>query len=355
MSKPYRTGLVVGKFSPLHSGHRYLIDTATAACEQVLLLSYSRPEFAGCTSALRQQWLNDGWPQHQCVVLDAAQACRLGLAMPDNDASDLPQRQFCAELIDRTLGEPVNAVFSSEDYGQGFADYLAAHWQRPVDSVLVDRERQRYPISGSTLRAAPDANWQTADVLAAQRCQRIALIGAESTGKTSLGQWLAQHRGWRWVAEFGRQHWQDCDGVLTSDDLLHIARTQVELEDQAVALALNDGQPAVVCDTTPLTTLIYHRLLFPEPPPDELIALAERPYHQLWLCSADFPMVQDGTRSPETFRQQQQALYASELASRQLRPMRLQGSIKQRRARLAAMTPSDPPRENNKTDRKTPS
>ncbi|WVM93405.1 adenylyltransferase/cytidyltransferase family protein [Halopseudomonas pachastrellae] len=65
MPKHYRTGLVVGKFSPLHSGHRYLIDTATAACDQLLILSYSRPEFAGCTSALRQQWLNNGWPQHQ--------------------------------------------------------------------------------------------------------------------------------------------------------------------------------------------------------------------------------------------------------------------------------------------------
>ena len=41
----------------------------------------------------------------------------------------------------------------------------------------------------------------------------------------SLGQWLAEQRGWPWVAEFGRQHWEDCGGVLSSDDLLTIART----------------------------------------------------------------------------------------------------------------------------------
>lgn len=340
MSKHYRTGLVVGKFSPLHSGHRYLIDTATAACEQVLILSYSRPEFAGCTSAVRQQWLNDGWPQHQCVVVDAAQACRLGLAMPDNNASDLQQRQFCAELIDRTLGQPIDAVFSSEDYGQGFADHLAQHWQRPVASVLVDRDRIRHPISGTALRAAPSADWQSTDVLAAQRCRRIALIGAESTGKTSVGQWLAEQRGWPWVAEFGRQHWEDCGGVLSSDDLLTIARTQVDLENEAVALAIREGHSAVICDTTPLTTLIYHQLMFPEPPPPELIALAERPYHQLWLCAADFPLVQDGTRSPEAFRQEQQALYESELTNRQLCALTVHGSLEQRRAHLLRNVPA---------------
>ncbi|WVM93406.1 AAA family ATPase [Halopseudomonas pachastrellae] len=254
--------------------------------------------------------------------------------MPDNHASDLQQRQFCAELIDHTFGQPIDAVFSSEDYGQGFADHLTQHWQRPVASVLVDRDRIRYPISGTTLRAAPSADWQSADVLTTQRCRRIALIGAESTGKTSLGQWLAQQRGWHWVAEFGRQHWEDCGGVLSSDDLLTIARTQVELEDSAVALASSEGHSAVICDTTPLTTLIYHQLMFPEPPPAELIALAERPYHQLWLCAADFPLVQDGTRSPEAFRQQQQALYESELDNRQLDTLRLSGPLEQRRAQL---------------------
>ena len=81
--------------------------------------------------------------------------------------------------------------------------------------------------------------------------------------------------------------------------------------------------------------------MFPEPPPAELIALAERPYHQLWLCAADFPLVQDGTRSPEAFRQQQQALYASELTNRQLDTLRLSGPLEQRRAKLLGSVPAD--------------
>lgn len=339
MSKRFRTGLVVGKFSPLHLGHRYLIASAEAACEQLLIISYSRPEFPGCTADLRRCWLQRSFPESRCLVVDAADAVTFGLDMPLNTASDALQRQFCADLIDRCFGLPVDVVFSSEDYGQGFADYLAAHWQRPVSSVLVDRDRISNPVSGSWLRDCPDASWVDSGVYAGQNCQRIALIGAESTGKTTLSQWLAQEYDWPWVPEFGRQHWHDCGGVLTSADLLTIARTQVEHENRAIESALRAGKAAIVCDTTPLTTLIYHKLMFDQPPPAELTALAERPYHAIWLCAADFPMIQDGTRSPESFRLQQQALYHSELTRKNVVYRGLAGPVARRKQSLRSLNP----------------
>ena len=330
----FRTGLVVGKFSPLHAGHRYLLECAESACDRLIVLSYSRPEFAGCTADLRRLWLAQAMPTVEHQVLDAIDAVRLGLSMPRNDASDEHQRQFCADLIDLRLQTTVDAVFSSEDYGPGFADFLSAHWQQPVESVVVDRDRIRFPVSGTSLRSQPNTEWVEPPVYAAQTCQRIAVLGAESTGKTCLSQWLAEQRNWPWVAEFGREFWHDRGGVLTSDDLLTIARTQVDRENQAVQQALAMGKTGIVCDTTPLTTLIYHQLMFDVPPPAELEALAERPYHQLWLCAADFPMVQDGTRSPEAFRQQQQAQYHRELAERGLNPHHLTGSLSERQRHL---------------------
>ncbi len=335
MSRRFRTGLVVGKFSPLHAGHRYVLATAKSACERLLVISYSRPEFAGCTADLRRTWLHQQLPPRDCLVLDAVDAINLGLDMPQNDADDIRQRQFCAELIDRYFITPVDAVFSSEDYGQGFADFLADHWQQPVASIMVDRDRSRFPVSGSSLRKQPDNNFVTDNVFDTQTCRRIALIGAESTGKTQLGHWLAKRRNWPWVPEYGRQHWVNQGGVLTPEDLLVIARTQVEQENEAIQKALSARLDAIVCDTTPLTTLIYHQLMFDQPPPAELIALAERPYHQLWLCAADFPMVQDGTRSPEDFRQRQQRFYKAELSRRAIPFNYLEGRLEQRKQRLA--------------------
>ena len=39
--KRYASGLVVGKFAPLHSGHEALINAALEQCETVFIISYS--------------------------------------------------------------------------------------------------------------------------------------------------------------------------------------------------------------------------------------------------------------------------------------------------------------------------
>ncbi|MDP4366102.1 adenylyltransferase/cytidyltransferase family protein, partial [Escherichia coli] len=46
--KPFATGLVVGKFAPLHCGHEKLINTALAQCEELFIISYSVPEMPDC-------------------------------------------------------------------------------------------------------------------------------------------------------------------------------------------------------------------------------------------------------------------------------------------------------------------
>ncbi|HEY4069076.1 MAG TPA: adenylyltransferase/cytidyltransferase family protein, partial [Burkholderiaceae bacterium] len=77
-------GLVVGKFAPLHRGHEWLIDQAAEACERLLILSYTKPEFERCEVAQRRRWLQQRFPQHERVVVDDAwllDACaRRGIA-----------------------------------------------------------------------------------------------------------------------------------------------------------------------------------------------------------------------------------------------------------------------------------
>lgn len=53
MSARFGTGLVVGKFCPLHRGHQHVIATAVAACERVVVVSYTKPEYPRCGPAVR--------------------------------------------------------------------------------------------------------------------------------------------------------------------------------------------------------------------------------------------------------------------------------------------------------------
>ena len=305
-------GLVVGKFAPLHRGHEWLVEQAAAACERLLVVSYSKPEFERCGVQARRTWMAARWPAHDCLAIDddwLAQACAArGIALraiPDNGEDDATQQHFLAWLLRDLLQRRPDAMFCSEAYGPPCAAVLSHAIGQPVQAVVVDVARAALPISATRLRAreAPLADWLAPEVLASF-VPRIVLLGGESSGKTTLAAALAQRLGTTWVPEYGRELWDQRGGMLTPSDLRLIAHEQVRREDAAAPLA----RGALVCDTSPLTTWGYSGWMFGAP--DAAIEpLARRRYEGVVLCEPDFPFVQDGTRQPEDFRLRQHAWY----------------------------------------------
>jgi NadR type nicotinamide-nucleotide adenylyltransferase len=134
--------------------------------------------------------------------------------------------------------------------------------------------------------------------------RRLALLGGESSGKTTLAQALAERLHTVWVPEYGRQRWEELRETLSADELVAVARQQVAWEDAAVQAA--PAAAWVVCDTTPLTTLQYC-LHDHGSAPAELQALARRRYDKVVVCEPDFDFVQDGCRRDDNFRAEQHA------------------------------------------------
>jgi hypothetical protein len=78
--------------------------------------------------------------------------------------------------------------------------------------------------------------------------KRVCLLGAESTGKTTLAAALAERFGTAWNPEYGRPYTQigrRADAPWTSWEFTHIARIQCWYEDFLAALAER------VCSPTP--------------------------------------------------------------------------------------------------------
>ena len=140
--------------------------------------------------------------------------------------------------------------------------------------------------------------------------RRLALMGGESSGKTTLARALADALGTVWVPEYGRQRWEELRETLSVAELVRVAQRQVVLEDGA---ALN-AQGWLVCDTTPLTTLQYCLHDHSQAPP-ELEALARRRYELTVVCEPDFGFVQDGCRRDDDFRSRQHAWTVQQLTA----------------------------------------
>lgn len=319
----FGTGLVVGKFSPLHRGHQHLLDAAQAQCLRLVVLSWSQPEFAHCEAARRERWLTTLYPEARVVVLDRSRLDALcaarGVAprrLPTNDEPDDAQRDFVAWLLHDVMPTTIDAVFTSEAYGDGFAAHLGAA-QRAyggpgVVHVPVDPARRAVPVSGTAVRADVHGSRAMLDPRVYRDfVGRVAILGGESTGKSVLAETLAARLGTVHAAEYGRELWMARDGDLAPDDLTAIVARQSRREDELAFVA----HRVLLCDTTPLTTLLYAQALFGVSPP-ALQASARRRYDLVLLCAPDVPFVQDGTRRDAAFRQWQHDWYLRELTAR---------------------------------------
>jgi HTH-type transcriptional repressor of NAD biosynthesis genes len=312
----YKTGVVMGKFYPPHRGHKYLVDTATGQVEQLTVLLCDTPAQT-IPADLRVGWLREIHPTVNVIVIDDR-----------DDESDI---RIWARNTVAALGQAPDVVFSSEDYGDQYARLMGAV------HVLVDRERRVVPCSGTAVRADPLGNWQCLEpCVRAYYAVRICLVGAESTGKTTLAAALADHYHTSWVAEYGRAYTdgkvrRDPTEPWRSDEFAHIAAEQSRLEDIA-ARACNK---VLICDTDAFATGIWHeRYLGARSAEVEAIA-APRRYALYILTDLDVPWVEDGTRDGEHYRQWMHGRFREELERRGQPVLLVSGS---HQARLAAAT-----------------
>lgn len=126
----------------------------------------------------------------------------------------------------------------------------------------------------------------------------ICLTGVECTGKTALAGALARKLGAPLVDEFARAYLTGRDGY-TADDVLAIARGQLEAEQAALA----DGGPLVVADTDLTVIQVWWEEKYGAPPDWLVAALAARSPRRYLLPCPDLPWEFDPLRESEHDRQ----------------------------------------------------
>lgn len=170
---------------------------------------------------------------------------------------------------------------------------------------------------------------------------RIAILGAESSGKSTLAKALAERHGTLWVPEYLREFVETRNRLPVAEDQFSIAATQVAREDAAAPLA----RGYLFCDTTPLMTAIYSRHYFGGVDRELAALTAMRRYDMTIVAAPDGPWVADGfIRDSDQVRQYIYQQLLAELAARRIPWLVAEGDLQQRLARVEAHLPPRPPR-----------
>ena len=308
MRARFTHGLVVGKFYPPHAGHLRLVTTAASQCDQVTVV-VAAASWESLDLGRRVEWL--GW--HAASFPHVA----ITGVMDDHPVDysdpvvwDAHMDVFLGAASEVGGGVAIDAVFTGEEYGSEMARRLGA------EHVQLVRPGPR--PSGTELRADPSTTWD--DLLPAARAglaHRIVVVGAESTGTTTLAHQLSAHYDVAFVPEYGRT-WTAAkladaraqafaagapvpgmdDLVWASGEFTRIAARQTaELDRASLECSL------VVADTDGLATSVWHER-YVGGPHQAALDLADMTPPDLYLLTTPdgVPFVDDGLRDGEHVR-----------------------------------------------------
>ena len=154
----------------------------------------------------------------------------------------------------------------------------------------------------------------------------MGIVGAESTGKTSLAKALAQHYRTRWVPEYAREYLQQLPTAYLQADVEAIAKGQVLAEMEATENT--DG--LLICDTNLLVIKIWMDHSYGATPEWILNEIDQHQYHLHILTDDDIPYEPDPLREHPEMRDYFTLKYLEELENRKLKYLKVTGNEAQR-------------------------
>jgi NadR type nicotinamide-nucleotide adenylyltransferase len=133
--------------------------------------------------------------------------------------------------------------------------------------------------------------------------KKIVIIGPESTGKSTLCEQLAAHYKTIWVKEYAREYLLKNGTDYSFDNLLDVAKGQLEKEQLAVDSCQSENKSkidnlksAIFIDTDMYVMKVWCEFVFEKCHHWILNRIAERKYDLYLLCNIDLPWVKDELR-----------------------------------------------------------
>ncbi|EOR94728.1 Ribosylnicotinamide kinase [Arcticibacter svalbardensis MN12-7] len=139
--------------------------------------------------------------------------------------------------------------------------------------------------------------------------KKIAVVGPESTGKSTISAELALHYNTVWVPEYSREYCSKLTEPCSWQDEINMFKGQIDLENQLIPQA----NGILICDTTFITVKIWSEYMFGKAPEEVLSELSKRPYDFYLLMDIDLPWQEDPLRDFPHLREHFMNIWHKEL------------------------------------------
>ena len=146
----------------------------------------------------------------------------------------------------------------------------------------------------------------------AEKIKRIALIGPESSGKSTLCELLATHYKTLWIPEYAREYIEKLNRPYTAADILHSAQEQLKMEEERMLTA----SKFLFADTELIVAKVWCEDVFHFCHPWIAATIEEKKYDLYLLTKPDLIWEKDAVRENPNRRDYFFNLYLNELEER---------------------------------------
>ncbi|MBT3397688.1 multifunctional transcriptional regulator/nicotinamide-nucleotide adenylyltransferase/ribosylnicotinamide kinase NadR [archaeon] len=291
MENKKTVGFIGGKFLPLHQGHIYVIIAASNYVDELYVVVSSsknrdrelcdREGIKYIPAENRLSWLGEALNNLENIKI---------IHIEDDQWEDNYDWGRGAEMIKEAIGKPIDFVFSSETgYGELFKKYYP-----DSKHIVVDDERKTVTTSATELRKNLYDNWdKLPNCVRSHFTKKVAIVGTESCGKSTLAKKLAKFYNTEFVHEVGREYCEKFSNLLTREMF-----DQIAMEHSLLQLKKAETSNKVLfVDSEATITQYYLEMYLPGERSkliEEIIALQN--YDLVIFLEPDVKWVEDGFR-----------------------------------------------------------
>lgn len=252
-----KVGIVLGRFSPIHHGHTYMIEESAKKVDKLYVaVCFTDGETVPAT--VRTVWVQESL-RHLANVQIVTIYDQIGSSSDGSAADEGVSREWARYLKNRF--PDITHFCGAASYVRMMAESIGA------ESIVTDIDHRKHNISSSSIRNDLELlDSSCINLVVEQYIPRIAIVGIESVGKTTLSKKLSELLNAEFIDEYGRIYCEihapleeGKDYFLTRQDFHNIAIGHNRLMLRAYERALKKRRNFVISDTEHIVTQAFYK------------------------------------------------------------------------------------------------